>query len=381
MSQCTTSSSAAPAADTSAKPIQLVPKKSVLNSHGCGGDCTDPDFADGRWPRAKVLELFNLPFNDLLWQAQQVHRAHWDANEIEHATLLSVKTGGCPEDCGYCPQSASYDTGVEASKLMSPDEVREAVVAARDAGASRFCMGAAWRAPKDRDIEKVAELIGVIKQEGLEACCTLGMLTDTQAQSLKDAGLDYYNHNLDTAPELYGDIITTRDLEDRLDTLAHVRKANLKVCSGGIVGMGETRADRVGFIHTLATLPAHPESVPVNALVPVKGTVLGNMLADTPLAKIDDIEFVRTVAVARITMPLSMVRLSAGRESMSEATQALCFLAGANSIFTGDKLLTAPNAGDDSDAALFAKLGLTALKGEEPMRQSQGRNCAAAVTA
>ncbi len=356
MSQCTTSSSAAPAADPSAKPIKLVPPKSVLNSHGCGGDCTDPDFANGRWPRAKVLELFNLPFNDLLWQAQQVHRAHWDANEIEHATLLSVKTGGCPEDCGYCPQSASYDTGVEASKLMSPDEVREAVIAARDAGASRFCMGAAWRAPKDRDIEKVAELIGVIKQEGLEACCTLGMLTDSQAQSLKEAGLDYYNHNLDTAPELYGDIITTRDLEDRLHTLEHVRKANLKVCSGGIVGMGETREGRAGLIAQLANLPVYPESVPINDLVRVPGTPL----AETP--QLDPLEFVRTIAVARITMPTARVRLSAGRQAMSEAVQALCFLAGANSIFYGDKLLTTGNPEFDKDQALMAKLGLKSGK-------------------
>lgn len=350
-SQCTTTSPT----DT-AKPIQLVPKKSVLNSHGCGGDCTDPDFADGRWPRAKVLELFNLPFNDLLWQAQQVHRQHWDANEIEHATLLSVKTGGCPEDCGYCPQSASYDTGVEASKLMSPGEVREAVIAAREAGASRFCMGAAWRAPKDRDIEKVAELIGVIKDEGLEACCTLGMLTDSQAQSLKNAGLDYYNHNLDTAPELYGDIITTRDLEDRLHTLEHVRKANLKVCSGGIVGMGETREGRAGLIAQLANLPTYPESVPINDLVRVPGTPL----ADTP--QLDPLEFVRTIAVARITMPTARVRLSAGRQQMSEAVQAMCFLAGANSIFYGDKLLTTGNPAFDKDQALMRKLGLRSGK-------------------
>ena len=356
MSQCSTSSSAAPAADSSAKPIQIVPQKSVLNGHGCGGDCTDPDFTEGRWPRDQVLALFNLPFNDLLWQAQQVHRQHWDANEIEHATLLSVKTGGCPEDCSYCPQSASYDTGVEASKLMSPEEVREAVITARDAGASRFCMGAAWRAPKDRDIEKVAELIGVIKAEGLEACCTLGMLTDTQAQSLKNAGLDYYNHNLDTAPELYGDIITTRDLEDRLNTLAHVRKANLKVCSGGIVGMGESREGRAGLIAQLANLPVYPESVPINDLVRVPGTPL----AEAPA--LDPLEFVRTIAVARITMPTSRVRLSAGRQQMSEAVQALCFLAGANSIFYGDKLLTTGNPDFDNDQALMAKLGLRSGK-------------------
>ncbi len=319
MTSCSTSALPTSAPATAERPIQLVPKKPVLNAHGCGGDCTDPNFDNGRWPRSKVLDLFNLPFNDLLWQAQQVHRQHWDANEIEHATLLSVKTGGCPEDCGYCPQSQSYDTGVEASKLMSPDKVREAVVAARDAGASRFCMGAAWRAPKDRDIEKVAELIGVIKEEGLEACCTLGMLTGSQAQSLKDAGLDYYNHNLDTAPELYGDIITTRDMQDRLDTLAHVRDASIKVCSGGIVGMGETRAERAGLVAQLANLDPYPESVPINDLVRVEGTPL----ADTP--QLDPLEFVRTIAVARITMPKARVRLSAGRQQMSEAVQAMCF--------------------------------------------------------
>jgi biotin synthase len=352
MSQCASPSTAP---ETQAQPVQFIPK-AALNAHGCGGDCTVEDDSQARWPRAKVIELFNLPFNDLLWQAQQVHRQHWNANEIEHATLLSVKTGGCPEDCGYCPQSSKYDTGVEASKLMSPEEVREAVVAARDAGASRFCMGAAWRAPKDRDIEKVAELIGVIKAEGLEACCTLGMLTDTQAQSLKDAGLDYYNHNLDTAPELYGDIITTREQQDRLDTLAHVRAANIKVCSGGIVGMGETREGRAGLIAQLANLPAVPESVPINDLVRVPGTPLAE------LPQLDPLEFVRTIAVARITMPTARVRLSAGRQAMSEAVQAMCFLAGANSIFYGDKLLTTGNPAFDADKALLAKLGLTSGK-------------------
>ncbi len=350
MSQCA-SPSATPSDTPSAQPIKLVPK-SVLNAHGCGGNCKDHDDSEARWPRAKVLELFNLPFNDLMWQAQQVHRQHWDANEVEHATLLSVKTGGCPEDCGYCPQSSAHDTGVEAGKLMSPDEVREAVVAAREAGASRFCMGAAWRAPKDRDIEKVAELIHVVKNEGLEACCTLGMLTDTQAQSLKNAGLDYYNHNLDTAPELYGDIITTRDMQDRLDTLDHVRQANIKVCSGGIVGMGETREGRAGLIAQLANLPTFPESVPINDLVRVPGTPL----ADTP--PLDPLEFVRTIAVARITMPTARVRLSAGRQQMSEAVQAMCFLAGANSIFYGDKLLTTGNPEVERDRQLMAKLGL-----------------------
>ena len=341
---------------TTPQTVQWLPK-AVLNAHGCGGDCTAPeDDANARWPRAEVLALFNLPFNDLMWQAQQVHRQHWDANEVEHATLLSVKTGGCEEDCGYCPQAARYDTGVQASKLMSPEQVREAVLAAKEAGASRFCMGAAWRAPKDRDIEKVVELIGVVKSEGLEACCTLGMLTAPQAESLKSAGLDYYNHNLDTAPELYGDIITTRDMQDRLDTLSHVRAASIKVCSGGIVGMGETREGRAGLIAQLANLPTHPESVPINDLVRVPGTPL----ADAP--PLDPLEFVRTIAVARITMPTARVRLSAGRQQMSEAVQAMCFLAGANSIFYGDKLLTTGNPEVERDQALLSKLGLRSGK-------------------
>ena len=344
---------------TLAQPITL---------HSARKKVTELAAARDVWPIADVLALFELPFNDLLWRAQQVHREHFNANEVELATLLSIKTGGCPEDCGYCPQSAHYDTGVDAQKMMAVEEVVEAARAAKDSGATRFCMGAAWRSPKDRDLDAVEDMVRAVKALGLETCATLGMLKEQQAQRLADAGLDYYNHNLDSAPEFYGDIITTRTMQDRLDTLDHVRKAGINVCSGGIVGMGETRADRVGFIHTLATLPQHPESVPVNALVPVKGTVLGDMLADTPLAKIDDIEFVRTIAVARITMPLSMVRLSAGRESMSEATQALCFMAGANSIFTGDKLLTAANAGDDKDAALMAKLGLKPMESEEPLR-------------
>jgi biotin synthase len=251
---------------------------------------------------------------------------------------------------------------------MDVQAVLQRAAQAKDAGSQRFCMGAAWRNPKDRDIPAIVEIVKGVRAMGLETCMTLGMLEPHQAEMLSEAGLDYYNHNLDSSPEYYERVISTRDFQCRLDTLDHVRKAGINVCSGGIVGMGETREDRVGLIRTLATLPQHPESVPVNALVPVKGTVLGNMLAATPLAKIDDIEFVRTVAAARITMPRSMVRLSAGRESLSEATQALCFLAGANSIFTGDKLLTAPNAGDDKDGALFAKLGLTALKGEEPAR-------------
>ena len=320
------------------------------------------------WTRDEIAALFALPFTELVFRAAEVHRTHHKPSEVQLCTLLSIKTGGCPEDCGYCSQSAHADSGVEATKLMDVREVLQSAARAKDAGSQRFCMGAAWRNPKDRDMPAIVEIVKGVRAMGLETCMTLGMLTPAQAGQLAEAGLDYYNHNIDTGPEYYERVITTRKYEDRLETLGNVRAAGINVCSGGIVGMGETREDRVGFIHTLATLERHPESVPVNALVPVKGTVLGDMLADTPLAKIDDIEFVRTVAAARITMPLSMVRLSAGRESMSEATQALCFLAGANSIFTGDKLLTAPNAGDDHDAALFAKLGLTALRGEEPMR-------------
>jgi len=297
-----------------------------------------------------------------------VHRAHHAVGQIQLCTLLSIKTGGCPEDCGYCSQSVKADSGVEATKLMDVQAVLQKAAEAADAGSRRFCMGAAWRNPKDRDMPAIVQIVQGVRAMGMETCMTLGMLSPAQADMLADAGLDYYNHNIDTSPERYNEIITTRTMDDRLDTLAEVRRAGINVCSGGIVGMGETRVDRVGFIHTLATLPQHPESVPVNALVPVKGTVLGDMLADTPLAKIDDIEFVRTIAVARITMPMSMVRLSAGRESMSEATQALCFMAGANSIFTGDKLLTAANAGDDKDAAMLAKLGLVPMEAEEPLR-------------
>ena len=322
------------------------------------------------WTRAEIAALFDLPFTELVFRAAEAHRAHHRANEVQLCTLLSIKTGGCPEDCGYCSQSVHADSGVEATKLMDVRAVLQSAARAKDAGSQRFCMGAAWRNPKDRDMPAIVEIVRGVRAMGIETCMTLGMLTPSQAGQLAEAGLDYYNHNIDSSPEYYERVITTRSFQDRLDTLEHVREAGIAVCSGGIVGMGETRDDRVGFIHTLATLPRHPESVPVNALVPVTGTVLGDMLADTPLAKIDDIEFVRTVAAARITMPRSMVRLSAGRESMSEATQALCFMAGANSIFTGDKLLTAPNAGDDADGALFAKLGLVPLVGAEPMRAS-----------
>ena len=308
-----------------------------------------------RWSVAAVQALFELPFNDLLFRAQQVHREHFDANAVQRSSLLSIKTGGCPEDCGYCPQSAHYDTGVEADKLMDVAAVRAAAQAAVAAGASRFCMGAAWREPKDRDIEKVVELVREVKSLGLQACCTLGMLSRPQAAALKQAGVDYYNHNLDTAPEAYGRIISSRVYEDRLQTLAHVREAGMNVCSGGIVGMGESRSERAGLVAQLANLDPHPESVPINELVPVAGTPL----ADSP--KLDPFEFVRTIAAARITMPSAYVRLSAGRQEMDDAVQALCFLAGANSIFYGDKLLTTGNPDVERDAALFQRLGLKAV--------------------
>jgi biotin synthase len=320
------------------------------------------------WTRAEIAALFDRPLTDLLLEAQLVHRRFHKPNEVQLSTLLSVKTGGCPEDCGYCSQSASARSGLKAEKLMEVDAVLTAAAEAKAAGSGRFCMGAAWREPKDRDMDSLCAMVAGVKAMGLETCMTLGMLTDGQAERLAEAGLDYYNHNLDTSPEHYGAVITTRTYQDRLDTLERVRSAGMAVCCGGIVGMGESRSDRVGFLHALATLPAHPESVPINALVPIRGTVLGDMLADTPLGRIDDIEFVRTVAVARILMPRSMVRLSAGRESMSEACQALCFMAGANSIFTGDKLLTTGNAGAGADAQLFEKLGLEPMTGEEPAR-------------
>ena len=312
------------------------------------------------WTRDEIAALFDLPFNDLLFQAQTVHRRNFDPNAVQLSTLLSIKTGGCVEDCGYCSQSASHETGLKATKLKDVRAVLQAAAQAKDNGSGRFCMGAAWRSPKDRDMPAIIEMVKGVRAMGMETCMTLGMLSEKQAAQLAEAGLDYYNHNIDTSPENYANIISTRSFEDRIDTLETVRAAGINVCSGGIVGMGETRADRIGFLHALATM-AHPESVPINALVPVKGTPLGDMLADTPMAKIDEIEFVRTVAVARILMPRSMVRLSAGRESMSEACQALCFMAGANSIFTGDRLLTTPNAGDNADAALFAKLGVQAM--------------------
>jgi biotin synthase len=320
------------------------------------------------WTRAEIAALFDLPLLDLLWQAQQVHRRHHAPNEVQLSTLLSIKTGGCPEDCGYCSQSAHAKTGLKAEKLMDVDAVLAAAAEAKAAGSGRFCMGAAWREPKDRDLDALCGMVAGVKALGLETCMTLGMLSRHQADRLAAAGLDYYNHNLDTSPDHYGAIVTTRTYQERLDTLEHVRASGMAVCCGGIVGMGESREDRAGFLHALATLPVHPESVPVNALVPIRGTVLGDMLEGTPLGRLDDIEFVRTVAVARIAMPRSIVRLSAGRESMSVETQALCFLAGANSIFTGDRLLTTGNAGATADAALFERLGLAPMTGPEPAR-------------
>jgi biotin synthase len=308
------------------------------------------------WTRAEVRALFGLAFPDLLFHAQRIHRVHFDPREVQISTLLSIKTGGCPEDCAYCPQSARHDTGLKADKLMSVEAVVNAARAAKAAGARRFCMGAAWRNPKDRDLDRVCAMVEAVKDLGLETCVTLGMLTHGQARRLKESGLDYYNHNLDTSPEFYGRIIGTRTYQDRLDTLDHVRAAGIHVCCGGIVGMGESREDRVGMIAALASLPAHPESVPVNMLVQVEGTPLAGTEA------LDPLEFVRTVAVARITMPASVVRLSAGREDMSEETQALCFLAGANSIFCGPKLLTTPNPGRDRDMRLLDKLGLVPME-------------------
>jgi biotin synthase len=308
------------------------------------------------WTRDEVADLFALPFTDLMFRAAQVHRENFDPAEVQISTLLSIKTGGCPEDCAYCPQSAKYDTGVKAEKLMSLQAVLGEARAAKQAGAQRFCMGAAWRSPKERDLDQVCAMVEGVKALGMETCVTLGMLTGAQAQRLKRSGLDYYNHNLDTSPEFYGEIITTRTYRDRLDTLEHVREAGIHVCCGGIVGMGEGEEDRVGMIATLASLPVHPESVPINMLVQVEGTPLSGT------THLDPLDFVRTIAVARITMPASVVRLSAGREDMSEETQALCFLAGANSIFYGPKLLTTPNPGRDRDMALLDKLGLRPME-------------------
>src|SRR5690554_1754712 len=304
------------------------------------------------WTRGQVEALFNLPFNDLLFQAQIIHRQYFDANMVQVSQLLSIKTGKCPEDCSYCPQSVRYNTGLAYEDLMEVQKVLDDAKTAKEQGSTRFCMGAAWRSPKDRDLPKLLAMVEGVKDMGLETCMTLGMLSDSQAKSLGEAGLDYYNHNLDTSPEYYGDIITTRTYSDRLDTLSHVRNAGMKVCSGGIVGMGEDASDRVGLLMSLANLPKHPESVPINQLVRVEGTPL-------QVGKdIDSFDFLRTIAVARIMMPESHVRLSAGREDMNDEMQALAFMAGANSIFYGEKLLTTPNPSENDDMALFARLGI-----------------------
>ena len=314
------------------------------------------------YSRTEVLALLDLPFADLMHRAGQVHRECFNPNQVQVSTLLSIKTGGCPEDCGYCPQAARYNTGLKAHKLMEVDDVLNKAAQAKAAGATRFCMGAAWRSPKDRDLEKVAAMVSGVRAMGLEACATLGMLTVEQAKTLKAAGLDYYNHNLDTGPDEYADIIKTRDYQDRLDTLEHVREVGLKTCCGGIVGMGEGREERAALLQSLANLPEHPGSVPINRLVQVEGTPLHGT------AQLDPFEFVRTIAVARLLMPKSMVRLSAGRAEMSEELQALCFLAGANSIFYGEKLLTTGNPDVEADQALFGKLG---IEGMPLIEQSQ----------
>ena len=305
-----------------------------------------------RWPRPAIQALFDLPFLDLLWQAAKTHRAHFPPNRVQRSSLLSIKTGACPEDCAYCPQSGHHQTGLAKEKLLPIAEIVAAAKAAKARGASRFCMGAAWRSPRDADLPQIEATVQAVKNLGLETCATLGMLSATQAQRLAQAGLDYYNHNLDTSPEFYPEIIGTRTYQDRLDTLENVRQAGMHVCSGGILGMGETQADRVGLLAALANLPTPPESVPINNLVPVPGTPLADA---EPL---DNLEFIRTIAVARILMPRSYVRLSAGREKMSDEMQALCFMAGANSIFYGEALLTTENPATDRDQQLFARLGL-----------------------
>ncbi len=312
----------------------------------------NPVKAEQRWTVAQIVALFEMPFNDLMHQAQTVHRENFDPNAVQVSILLSIKTGGCSEDCGYCPQAARYHTDVENEPLMALDEVLAAAREAKEAGASRFCMGAAWRSPKQKVLEPVLKMISEVKAMGLQTCATLGMLKEGQASQLKEAGLDYYNHNLDTAPEFYGDVITTRTYQDRLDTLDSVREADINVCCGGIIGMGETRNQRAGLLVQLANMEQPPESVPINLLTQVEGTPLHGT------DELDPFEFVRTIAAARITMPKSYVRLSAGRQSMSEGIQALCFLAGANSIFYGEKLLTTGNPEADADKQLFAKLGL-----------------------
>ena len=321
------------------------------------------------WSKQEISDLFNSPFNDLLFQAQSVHRQNFDPNQVQVSTLLSIKTGACPEDCGYCSQSAKNDAAVERERLLPLDEVIEKAQLAKSNGASRFCMGAAWRNPTDKNLDKVIDMVIAVKNIGLESCVTLGMLTEPQTLRLKDAGLDYYNHNLDTSPEYYGDVITTRTYDDRLDTLQHVRDAGINVCSGGIVGMGEQQSDRISLLQQLANLPKHPESVPINMLVQVEGTPLHGV------DELEPLEFIRTIAVARILMPESVVRLSAGRTEMSDETQALCFLAGANSIFYGDKLLTTDNPDENHDQLLFKKLGIN-IETKDIDNESTQKACA-----
>ena len=326
------------------------------------------------WTREDVLALFDMPFMDLIHTAQTAHRRWFDANEVQQSELLSIKTGGCPEDCGYCSQSAKFETGLKASKLMDVENVLAEAKKAKDRGATRYCMGAAWRSPKDRDLDAVCAMVEGVKAMGMETCVTLGMLNAAQAQRLREAGLDYYNHNIDTSRDYYSEIITTRTFDDRIDTLAHVREAGIHVCCGGIVGMGEGRTDRAGMLMELANLPVHPESVPINSLMKVEGTPLGTV------DDLDPLEFVRTIAVAKIMMPASLVRLSAGREHMSDELQALCFLAGANSIFVGEKLLTTANPGEDHDKGLLARLGMrpmAAHSAHPPVAASGSRAIAA----
>ena len=315
------------------------------------------------WTREEIQQLYEQPFMDLVFKAQQIHREYFDANVIQVSTLLSIKTGKCPEDCKYCSQSVHYDSKLEAEKRIAVDKVISEAKEALESGSSRFCMGAAWRNPHERDMPYVLEMVREVKALGLETCMTLGMLNQSQAERLHDAGLDYYNHNLDTSREYYSHIISTRTFDDRLDTLNHVRSAGMKVCSGGIVGLGENRNDRVGLLQELATLPMHPESVPINMLVPIEGTPLADV------EKLDVTEWIRTIAVARIIMPKSYIRLSAGREALSDSDQALAFLAGANSLFSGEKLLTTPNAGDGKDKQLFQKLGLQAEKSKQTVAE------------
>ena len=344
-----------------ATPNRDTPASNDANTSHANANSNAPQ----RWRVADVVALYELPFNDLLFRAQQTHREHFDANEIQLSTLLSIKTGGCEEDCKYCSQSSHYDTGLKAEKLMDVDAVLDAARVAKENGATRFCMGAAWRSPKERHLEPITQMIRGVKAMGLETCMTLGMLEDGQAKALREAGLDYYNHNLDTSPEFYGQIISTRSYQERLDTLERVRDAGINVCCGGIIGMGESRRERAGLIAQLANMDPYPESVPINNLVAIEGTPLGHV------EPIDPFEFVRTIAVARITMPRAVVRLSAGRQQMDDALQALCFLAGANSMFYGDQLLTTGNPQADADRKLLERLGMRA--------QAVGGNAVASI--